>query len=550
MITLAEYLLARLQQLGCKSLHGLPGDFNLTLLDYVESSGLNWVGNCNELNAGYAADAYARVHGLGAICTTFGVGELSAVNATAGSYAERVPVVHIVGTPTRTSQRNGALLHHTLGNGDFRVFARIHKEITTAQADLTDLATAPAEIDRVLRTCYIDSQPVYLQIPMDMVHEHVDATLLNTAIDVSPHPSNTEAEDLALQIRRRILPAVHALIVKAQLPVFTAPMGKGAVNEDLPNFNGVYAGAGSHPEVAEALESSDLIITIGTIQSDLNTVGFTHQFSKLNEIDIEYDCVQVGYAKFEKVFFKSFIPRFTQLLDPCKLSQDSKIIPKISPSTPIGTDSETITHIYLWSQLASFLRDGDFFITDTGTSFIGVWETRLPRNCTIINQILWSSIGYGVGAAQGAALAAQELGKGQRVICFEGDGAFQLTAQELSTIIRHDLDVTMFVIENDGYEIERWIHGWDASYNDIPQWQYSKFPEVLTLPSSKHKFRTWKISTRSEREGLLKDPKFDEGKGLQLVEMHMPRGDAPKTLRDIAERRNGVPASKAFTVVE
>ncbi|KAF7196825.1 Pyruvate decarboxylase [Pseudocercospora fuligena] len=500
-ITLAEYLFARLKQLGSKSLHGLPGDFNLTLLDYVESSGLTWVG---------------------------------------------------------------------LGNGDFRVFARIHKEITIAQADLIDLATAPAEIDRVLRTCYIDSQPVYLQIPMDMVHEKVDATLLNTAIDVSPHPSSKEAEDLALQIvleklyaarkpvflvdgaaqRRRILPAVHALIAKAQFPVFTAPMGKGAVDEDLPNFVGVYSGAGSHPEVAQALESSDLIITIGTIQSDLNTVGFTYQFSKLNKIDIEYDCVQVGYAKFEKVFFKSFIPRLAQLLDPSKLSQDSKIIPRISPPTPIDTTSETITHRYLWPQLASFLRDGDFLITDTGTSFVGVWETRLPRNCMTINQILWSSIGYGVGAAQGAALAARELGKGQRVICFEGDGSFQLTAQELSTIIRHDLDVTMFVIENDGYEIERWIHGWDASYNDIPQWQYSKLPEVLTLPSSKHKVRTWKISTRSELEGLLKDPNFADGKGLQLVEMHMPRGDAPKTLRDFAERRNGVSATKAFTVVE
>lgn len=125
-ITLAEYLFVRLSQPGCRALHGLPGDFNLTLLDYVESSGLKWVGNANELNAGYATDAYARIHGIGAMCTTFGLGELSAVNAIAGSYAERVPVVHIVGTPGRPSQRNGMLLHHTLGSGDYRVFARIH----------------------------------------------------------------------------------------------------------------------------------------------------------------------------------------------------------------------------------------------------------------------------------------------------------------------------------------------------------------------------------------------------------------------------------------
>lgn len=113
-VNIAEYLFTRLRQLGCLSCHGLPGDFSLRMLDFVHSSGVQWVGNCNELNAGYAADAYARLNGLGALCTTFGVGELSAVNAVAGSYAERVPVVHIVGTPGRKSQREGMLLHHTV----------------------------------------------------------------------------------------------------------------------------------------------------------------------------------------------------------------------------------------------------------------------------------------------------------------------------------------------------------------------------------------------------------------------------------------------------
>lgn len=230
-VNIAEYLFTRLAQLGCTSCHGLPGDFSLRMLDFVESSGVQWVGNCNELNAGYAADAYARLNGLGALCTTFGVGELSAVNAIAGSYAERVPVVHIVGTPGRPSQENGMLLHHTvsiivhthwqkdcantqqLGNGDFRVFARIHKEITIAQTDLLDPATAPAEIDRVLATCYKDSQPVYIQLPTDMVDKQVDASLLNTPIDTRPRASNKGAEDLALQI-------VLDKLYSAKRPVF------------------------------------------------------------------------------------------------------------------------------------------------------------------------------------------------------------------------------------------------------------------------------------------------------------------------------------------
>ena len=434
------------------------------------------------------------------------------------------------------------------------MFARIHKEITIAQTDLLDPTTAPAEIDRVLATCYKDSQPVYIQLPTDMVDKRVDASLLDTPIDTRPHPSNEGAEDLALQIvldklytaerpvflvdgaaqRRRILPAVNALIRKAKLPVFVAPMGKGAVDEDLENFVGVYAGAGSHPDVAHALESSDLVITIGTIQSDLNTAGFTYQFSKLNTVDIEYDCVAVGYAKFEKVYFKSFVPRLEQALDVSRLSQGAFKIPRMSPATPVDVESEFITHGYLWPRLSTFLQEGDILVTEAGTSFVGAWETRLPRNVTLINQILWSSIGYGVGATQGAALYAKERGQGQRVICFEGDGSFQLTCQELSTIIHHDLDVTMFVIENDGYEIERWVHGPNASYNDIPQWQYSKMAEILTTPGAGHRVKSWKISSRSELEELLKDEAFAKGKGLQLVEMHMPRGDAPKTLREFA----------------
>lgn len=313
-------------------------------------------------------------------------------------------------------------------------------------------------------------------------------------------------------------------------------MGKGAVDEDLPNFCGVYAGAGSHPDVAQALESSDLVITIGTIQSDLNTAGFTYQFSKLNTIDIEYDCVAVGYAKFEKVFFKSFIPRLESALDISRLSPGAFSIPKISPSTPIDTEEQSnlITHAYLWPHLSTFLRSGDIIITEAGTSFVGIWETLLPKSVTLINQILWSSIGYGVGATQGAALYAKEQAQNQRVICFEGDGSFQLTCQELSTIIHHDLDVTMFIIENDGYEIERWVHGPEAHYNNIPRWQYARFGEVMTTPEARKKVKSWKISARKELEALLTDEDFQRGKGLQLVEMHMPKGDAPKTLREFA----------------
>lgn len=148
-VNIAEYLFTRLRQLGCLSCHGLPGDFSLRMLDFVHSSGVQWVGNCNELNAGYAADAYARLNGLGALCTTFGVGELSAVNAVAGSYAERVPVVHIVGTPGRKSQREGMLLHHTVSISFLFFLLDCEKEIlllSTTDDDLISIYSSETAI--------------------------------------------------------------------------------------------------------------------------------------------------------------------------------------------------------------------------------------------------------------------------------------------------------------------------------------------------------------------------------------------------------------------
>ncbi|KAF2859294.1 pyruvate decarboxylase [Piedraia hortae CBS 480.64] len=554
-VNVAEYLFTRLKQLGCESLHGLPGDFNLEACDYIQPSGLRWVGSCNELNAAYAADAYARVKGLGAILTTFGVGELSALNGIAGSYAELAPVVHIVGTPNRASQANGMMLHHTLGNGDFKVFAKFSENITVAQTNLNDPRTAATEIDRVLRACWVESKPVYVQLPTDMVTQLVDGSLLEKPIDLSPDSSDEDAEQMALSIvleklyaakrptllvdgaapRRGLMPAANQLIHKLKIPVFVAPMGKGAVDESLPNFVGLYAGNGSHPDVKRMIEESDLVLTLGSIKSDLNTHGFTYRLSQLSMIGLNYKDCEIGYARFARVSFKSLVPRLSECVDPSKLQPGATDIPKIPTLGQEMTNGEygddVITHHWLWPRLSSFLREGDLLITETGTSFMGYWETRLPRNVQVINQILWSSIGYGVGAAQGASLAAKDIGKGQRAICFEGDGSFQLTAQELSTIIRLNLDVTMFLIENDGYTIERYIHGETASYNDVSRWQYHKVPEALTSADAKVKPKSWKIQSRAELDRLLSDESFANGKGLQFVEIHMPKLDAPAVLK-------------------
>ena len=196
--------------------------------------------------------------GIAAIITTFGVGELSAINAIAGAYAEYVPVVHIVGTPSTLSQKDGMLLHHTLGNGNFDVFSNMSHDISCAMAKLNDPHEAASLIDHAIRECWVQSRPVYITLPTDMVQKKIEGDRLQTPIDLS-YPSNLlEKEDYvvdvvlkylhaaknpvilvdACAIRHRVLDEVHELIRQSELPVFVTPMGKGAVNETLPKFGG------------------------------------------------------------------------------------------------------------------------------------------------------------------------------------------------------------------------------------------------------------------------------------------------------------------------
>ena len=226
---------------------------------------------------------------MSAIVTTFGVGELSAVNAIAGAYSEHVPVVHIVGTPNTASQRDGMLLHHTLGNGNFNVFADMSKEISVSVAKLNDPYDAAQQIDYTLQQCWIQSRPVYITLPTDIVQKKIEGERLKTPIDLSFPENDIAKEDYvvgvvlkyllaarnpvilvdACAIRHRVIKEVHDLIDKTRLPVFVTPMGKGAVNETHSNYGGVYAGDGSQPDVKERVEASDLILTIGAIKVSL-----------------------------------------------------------------------------------------------------------------------------------------------------------------------------------------------------------------------------------------------------------------------------------------
>ena len=354
------------------------------------------------------------------------------------------------------------LLHHTLGNGDFNVFANMSSQISCDMARLNNPSEIADQIDGALRACWVRSRPVYIMLPTDMAEKKIEGARLDTPIDLAEPTNEPEREDYvvdvvlkylhaakspiilvdACAIRHRVLKEVHDLIDKTKLPVFVTPMGKGAVNEDHPTYGGVYAGTGSQPAVAERVESSDLVLTIGAMKSDFNTAGFSYRTSQLKTIDLHSTSCTVRYSEYPGVAMRGVLRKVVERVDLGKLARTAS--PDVVNQIDENRDSsDAITQAFFWPRVGDYLQQNDIVVTETGTSNFGIWETRFPRGVTGVTQILWGSIGWSVGAAQGAALGAKDQGVDRRTILFVGDGSFQLTAQEVTTMIRHKLRVTM-----------------------------------------------------------------------------------------------------------
>lgn len=606
-IDLAEYLFTRLRQIGIDSVHGVPGDYNLQALDYVEPAGLNWVGNANELSAGYAADGYGRIKGISALFTAFGVGELSAINAVGGAYAEMSPVVHIVGTPPLTAQNARMCLHHSLGDGNFRIFAEMYSKLTVAQANLTDPNTATIMIDQTLRQCILQSRPVYIELPTNMVKARVSSRPLRVPIDISIPHNDEGFEDAEVEL---ILARIYAskqpfiivdgftaaynitaeadeLVRLTGFPTSTTSFGKGIVNETYPNFHGIYAGEAGKQVYRPWVESCDLILRIGPLSSDVNTYGFTTVPNPKYTIDFNRTSVEIGGTNsFNNVHVKPLLRKILDRLDPARLphydpypdlGNPAEQLHALTPTEP----SALIDQDTFWQRISSFFRSGDIILTETGTPAIGGRDFILPPQTTLINSGIWLSIGHMLGASQGAAVAHRDIIKSilrsdqatsqeqgsitaatpptsrssqrtfsGRTILFIGDGSLQMTVQSISDTIRNRIPLTIFLINNDGYTIERFIHGMRAPYNDIQPWRYLLAPQYFgaDMDDAGYPIVTKRAANWGELWDVVGEDAVKEGRGLTIVEVLMGREDAPDALKKLvasaARRNSGVTQKK------
>ncbi|MFJ5121333.1 alpha-keto acid decarboxylase family protein [Kitasatospora sp. NPDC088548] len=535
-MTIGDFLLRRLREAGISHLFGVAGDYNLEfLLQMEDRDEFTWVGNCNELNAAYAADGYARLKGISGLVVTHGVGAWSAINGVAGAYSERVPVVCVCGSLPLKALDRKLLMHHTSGDTDHDDVMRGYAQVTAAQTRLTP-RNAVTEIDRLILTAWQRKLPVYLELPSDIAY--LDVEVPPEPLELAMPPSDPErlstcADAIVARLTNARSPVILVdidadrfdvtgelleLVGRMRLPIAAVNTVKGLIDETSPYFLGLYAGAGSKPEIRETVENSDCLLAIGVRRVDTTSGGFSDALPA-GRIDARGDAVDIGPDNYQAVYLKELLRRVADKA-PARTSGYFRRAGTPQEASAVVM-SDPLTQAAYWSMVQDFIREGDVLIAEDGTSEAGCWGLRLPPKCSIVTQAVWGSIGYSVGSVLGTLLAAPK----RRHLLFVGDGSFQLTAQEVSTILRHDLKPVIFLINNGGYTVERAICGKQGHFNDIANWAYAELPKVLHPGTTA---RTFVVKTPAELKEALAAPHDS----MIFIEAVMDKYDAPQLVID------------------
>ncbi|XP_062095872.1 pyruvate decarboxylase 1 [Humulus lupulus] len=550
--TLGRHLARRLVEIGARDVFSVPGDFNLTLLDHlIAEPKLNLVGCCNELNAGYAADGYARSRGVGACVVTFTVGGLSVLNAIAGAYSENLPVICIVGGPNSNDYGTNRILHHTIGLPDFSQELRCFQTVTCAQAVINNLDDAHEQIDTAISTALKESKPVYISISCNLsgiLHPTFgrDPVPFSLAPKVSNQLGLEGAVDAAVDFLHKAVKAVlvggpKLRVAKAQqafvelvdasgYPVAVMPSAKGQVPEQHPHFIGTYWGAISTSFCGEIVESADAYLFAGPIFNDYSSVGYSLLIKKEKAIMVEPNRVTIGNGpSFGWVFMADFLSALAKKLKRNGTALENYRRIYVPPGVPLRHENNELLRInILFKHIQEMLSGDTAVIAETGDSWFNCQKLRLPENCGYEFQMQYGSIGWSVGATLGYAQAAKD----KRVIACIGDGSFQVTAQDISTMIRCGQNTIIFLINNGGYTIEVEIH--DGPYNVIKNWDYTGL--VNAIHNGEGKCWTAKVRTEEELVDAISTATGAQKDSLCFIEVFSHKDDTSKELLEWGSR--------------
>ncbi len=534
--TIGAYLIGRLRALGVGHVFGIPGDYVLGFYDQLVASELQVVTTCDEQGAGFAADAYARLRGLGVVCVTYCVGGLKVANATAGAFAEKSPVVVISGAPGMKEREKNPLLHHKVK--EFDTQRKVFEQLTVASAVLSDPQTAFQEIDRVLHAALRYKRPIYIELPRDMVarlgiehhspaqfHEVSDPAALEEALGEAVAMINAARQPVILadvEVHRfGLQELLLQLIEKANIPFASTILGKSVMSEQHPLCLGVYEGAMGRDDVRAYVEASDCVIMLGTFMTDINLGIYTARLDPARSISATSEKLSIRYHTFEEVRFKDFMRGLIEA-DLRRRQSDSHPHPKEEPEFKVEPGAK-LTVKRLFQRLDAFLSDETIVVVDVGDSLFGAADLFIHKRTEFLGPAYYASMGFAVPAAIGAQLANPSL----RPLVIVGDGAFQMTGMEVATALRLNLNPIILVLNNAGYGTERHIH--NGPYNDILSWQYSKIPEVLGGG------RGFVAKTEEEFDHALLAAKADSAH-ISIIDAHLDPLDRSPALERLAER--------------
>lgn len=541
-LSIGQYLIRRLIDYGIRDCFGIPGDYVLAFYSELERSPVNVIGCTREDCAGFAADGYARLTGMGAVCVTYCVGGLSVCNSIAGAFAEKSPVVVISGAPGISERNKGTLLHHQVR--DFRTQLSVFEHFTIAATELSDPLTAFAEIDRVLDACDRFKRPVYIELPRDMVGVVPPVTHPYRGWPTKPNPQVTheavrEAVDKINAAKNPVIIAgveMHrfglqdelvSLAEQTGIPIAATILGKSVISERHPLYIGLYEGEMGNPEVTQFVENSDLILMLGTFLTDINLGIFTANLDPNKCILATSEELRISHHHYHDVPLTEFIkgvrdakptPIHREIPEAFLKRQYRNTTVTIEPEAPLRTSR-------MMSILNQFLDEHTIVIADVGDALFAATELLISDRGEFLSPAYYTSMGFSIPAALGAATARPD----HRVVVLVGDGAFQMTGQELSSLIRMNHSPIIIVLDNHGYGTERFLHAGTWKYNEIQRWNHVKLLEAYGGGVGSQ------VENEAEFEASLKAA-WQDTRTTHLIQAKLVEGDASETLLKLAAR--------------
>ncbi|MBN1674943.1 MAG: alpha-keto acid decarboxylase family protein [Kiritimatiellae bacterium] len=535
MKSISDYLIQRLYAHGIRHVFGVPGDYALGFYRDLDRSRLTVVNTCDEQGAGFAADAYARVHGLGAVCITYCVGGFKVANTTAQAFAEKSPVVVISGSPGVRERTRNPLLHHKVR--DFDIQLKVFEQLTVASAVIDDAQTACGEINRVLAAATRYKRPVYIELPRDMISAPITPTRSASSEAEPPDPAMLEealAETQAMidAARKPVIiagvelhrfglqDALLRLVEKTNIPVAATLLSKSVIGELHPRYLGVYAGAMGRKDVQHYVESSDCLILLGTFMSDINLGIFTAHLEPGRSIYVTSERTSVRHHTYPGLTLDGFLHGLLRTGLRRRKAGPSPHPKPPAPFRPVRGKRMTVRRLF--QRLNAFLDDDTVVIADTGDAMFAAADMTIHSQTEFLSPAYYTSVGYAVPASIGVQLANPRL----RPLVLVGDGAFQMTGLELSTAARFGLTPIVLVLNNAGYGTERPMM--DGAFNDLLPWTYSLIPQMLGTGVG------FDVATEDQLEAALQAARRQTDT-FCLLDIHLDAHDRSPALQRLTE---------------